>query len=124
MEQHLCPTPTRNHLAPVSTESGIKGIPSHMLGRGAAGLGRTPGEAHFQGQAVPPVPCCHGDGEHLSELPSAVPRVRCVSREFPVSLVAKDLALSLLWRGLNPWPGNFYTLQAWQKKKICKQLWL
>lgn len=87
------------------------------LWRGAAGLGRTPGEAHFQGQAVPPVPCCHGDGEHLSELPSAVPRVRCVSREFPVSLVAKDLALSLLWRGLNPWPGNFCTLQVWQKKK-------
>ena len=36
----------------------------------------------------------------------------------------KDLALSLqqlrllLWCGFDPWPGNFYMLQAWPKKKF------
>ena len=28
--------------------------------------------------------------------------------EFPRGLVVKDLVLSLLWLGLNLWPGNFY----------------
>ena len=35
----------------------------------------------------------------------------------------EDLALSLqqlrslLWRGFDPWPGNFHMLQLWPKKK-------
>ena len=39
----------------------------------------------------------------------------------------KDLALSLqqpwslLWNRFNPWPGNFYTLQAQPKKKKKKK---
>lgn len=31
-------------------------------------------------------------------------------REFPGSLAVKDLALSLLWFGFDPWPGNFHML--------------
>ena len=27
--------------------------------------------------------------------------------EFPGSLVVKDLVVTLLWCGFNPWPGNF-----------------
>ena len=30
----------------------------------------------------------------------------------------KDLALSLLWLRFNPWPGNFFMLQARPKKNI------
>ena len=29
----------------------------------------------------------------------------------------KDLAFSLLWLRLSPWPRNFYMLQMWPKKK-------
>lgn len=35
------------------------------------------------------------------------------------SLVAQrveDLVLSLLWHGFDPWPWNFYMLQAWPKQ--------
>ena len=40
-----------------------------------------------------------------------------------MALWVKDLALSLLWlgsqlwRGLDPWPGNFHMPWTWQKKK-------
>ena len=30
--------------------------------------------------------------------------------ELPGGLVVKDLALSLLWRGFDPWPGNLCML--------------
>ena len=29
----------------------------------------------------------------------------------------KDLASSLLWHGINLWPGNFCMLKAWSKEK-------
>ena len=32
--------------------------------------------------------------------------------EFPGSLVVKDLALSALWHGFDPWPRNFCVPQA------------
>ena len=35
-----------------------------------------------------------------------------------VAYLVKDLALSLLWCGFSPWPGNFCILQAQPKKKI------
>ena len=41
----------------------------------------------------------------------------------PVAQWVKDLALSrqrvrsLLWHGFNSWPGNFYMLWVWPKKK-------
>ena len=31
--------------------------------------------------------------------------------------MVKDLALSLLWLGVNPWPGNFDMLQMQQTNK-------
>ena len=31
--------------------------------------------------------------------------------------MVKDPALSLLWRGFNPWPGNFCIPQVWPKQK-------
>ena len=31
--------------------------------------------------------------------------------------MVKDLALSLLWRGFSPWPGNFHMGVAEKKKK-------
>ena len=30
--------------------------------------------------------------------------------------MVKDLELSLLWLGFDPWPGNFHMLWAWPKK--------
>ena len=33
----------------------------------------------------------------------------------------KDLALSLLWLGMNPWPGNFHMPRVWPKKKERKK---
>ena len=45
-------------------------------------------------------------------------------KEFPVAQRVKDLALSLqwlgllLWRGFDPWPGNFHMLRR-QQKKVC-----
>ena len=36
--------------------------------------------------------------------------------EFPGGLAVKDLALSLLWFGFNPWHGNFCMLWAWPEK--------
>ena len=35
----------------------------------------------------------------------------------------KDLAFSLLWLRLSPWPRNFYMLQMWPKKKKIR-LWV
>ena len=32
----------------------------------------------------------------------------------------KDLVLSLLWHGFDPWPGNLGMLWAWPKRKINK----
>ena len=32
----------------------------------------------------------------------------------------KDLALSLLWHGFHPWPGNFCVPQAWPKKMMLR----
>ena len=37
--------------------------------------------------------------------------------EFPGGLAAEDLVLSLLWRGFNPWPGNFHILRVWPAKE-------
>ena len=37
-------------------------------------------------------------------------------REFPGGLVVKDLVLSLLWLGFDPWCRNFCMLWAWGKK--------
>ena len=37
--------------------------------------------------------------------------------------MGKDLALSLQWLRLNPWPGNFYMWQAWSKKKKKKKVY-
>ena len=34
----------------------------------------------------------------------------------------KDLALSLLWLGFNPWPWNIRIPQTWPKKKRCCSL--
>ena len=42
------------------------------------------------------------------------------SEEFPGGLVVKDSVLSLLWLGLDPWPGNFCMLQVQLKKKNKK----
>ena len=39
-----------------------------------------------------------------------------VLAEFPGGLVVKDLALSLLWRGFDPWPGNFLMPWGWPKE--------
>ena len=36
-------------------------------------------------------------------------------QEFPSGLAVKDLALSLLWHGLDPWPRNFHMQQVWPK---------
>ena len=44
--------------------------------------------------------------------------------EFPGGLGERIQALPLLWHGyllwprLDPWPGNFHTLQVWPKKKV------
>ena len=35
--------------------------------------------------------------------------------------VVKDSALSLLWLGFDPWPGNFCMSRAWPKKKKKKK---
>ena len=39
------------------------------------------------------------------------------SRSSLVTQQAKDLALSLLWHGFDPWPGKFCMPWAWSKKK-------
>ena len=41
--------------------------------------------------------------------------------EFPGGLVVKDLVLSVLWLGFDPWPGNFCTSRGWPKKKKKKK---
>ena len=49
--------------------------------------------------------------------------IRSLLQESLVLQWVKDLALSLQWLGLllwhrfDPWPGNFYMLWAWLKKK-------
>ena len=40
---------------------------------------------------------------------------------FPGGLVDKDLLLSLLWPGFDPWLGNFCMPQLWQNKQTNKQ---
>ena len=37
--------------------------------------------------------------------------------ESSLVMMVKDSALSLLWLGFDPWPGNFCMLQAQPKKK-------
>ena len=39
-----------------------------------------------------------------------------IKRSSLVAQQLKDLALSLWWCRLDPWPGNFCTLQAWPKE--------
>ena len=47
-----------------------------------------------------------------------VPQIKwCGTWEFPGSLVIKDLVLSILWPGLDPWPGNFGMPQEQTEKK-------
>ena len=43
------------------------------------------------------------------------------SREFPGGLVVKNSVLSLLWPGLNLWPGNARMPWVWPKMKTNKQ---
>ena len=38
-----------------------------------------------------------------------------------MSLAVKDSALSLMWLGLSPWPGNFHIPWAQPKKKKKKK---
>ena len=40
-----------------------------------------------------------------------------IALDFPGDLDVKDMALSLLWCGLDPWPRNFHMLQAWGKNE-------
>ena len=40
---------------------------------------------------------------------------RIIKQEFPGGLVVKDLALSPLWLGFDPWPGNFH--MPWKSPK-------
>ena len=40
--------------------------------------------------------------------------------EFPTGLAVRDLALSLLWRGFDPWPRNVQESWAWPKKEEFK----
>ena len=42
--------------------------------------------------------------------------------EFPDGLVVKDLALSLLWLGFNPWPGDFHAVGMAKKTHKTKTL--
>ena len=41
----------------------------------------------------------------------------CISWSSLVAQLLKDLALSLLWHGFNPWPGNFH--MPWAGPKLC-----
>ena len=34
--------------------------------------------------------------------------------------LVKDLSLSLLWHGFDPWPGNFHMPWAWPPKRDTK----
>ena len=40
-----------------------------------------------------------------------------LQQELPGGLRVKGSVLSLLWCGLDPWPGNFHMSWVWQKKK-------
>ena len=42
------------------------------------------------------------------------------NRSSLVVQLVKDLALSLLWSGFSPWPGNFCILWMWPKTKRKK----
>ena len=54
---------------------------------------------------------CHGCGPKKTKK-----RKKKKSKwEFPGGLVVKNPALSLLWLGFQPWPGNFCMTWAWPK---------
>ena len=57
-----------------------------------------------------------------SGLKKKIPKIRV----FPGGLMVKDPALSLLWLGFDPWPGNFRMPGAAEKKKkkSMNQWWL
>ena len=52
-----------------------------------------------------------------------IPHIESETGSFLWGAMVKDLALSLqwlqklLWLRFNPWPGNFYMPQVWQKTK-------
>ena len=58
----------------------------------------------------------HAAGTALKTPP---PKRNYLLLEFPGGLVVKDSALSLLWRGFSPWPGNFCRPPAQPKKPPC-----
>ena len=43
--------------------------------------------------------------------------MRMLQQELPGGLRVKGPVLSLLWCGLDPWPGNFHMSWVWPKKK-------
>ena len=47
--------------------------------------------------------------------PLMFPLKRLSLKEFPCSLVFKDLVLSLLWLRFHPWVGSFCMLRVWPK---------
>ena len=38
-----------------------------------------------------------------------------------VAQLVKDLVVSLLWQGFNPWPGNFCMPEVWPKETTHKE---
>ena len=51
--------------------------------------------------------------------PTILAKLR-INRSSLVTQWVKDPALSLLWRGFDPWPGNFLMPWVWPKKKKNK----
>lgn len=63
------------------------------------------------------------DTHNLDECPGNYSKQKRVNPQSSrVAQWVKDLWLSLLWVGFNPWPGNFPMLQTWgEKKETFKQ---
>ena len=51
-------------------------------------------------------------------------QIKTTMKEFPAGLVVKDSALSLLWLGFHPWPGNFHVTWVWPKTEQKQKLHL
>ena len=67
-------------------------------------------------------PCVMGVAKEVAKKTKQTSKQKTtmVFLEFPGGLAVRDLELSLLWCGFDPWPRNFHMLQMWPNKNKNK----
>ena len=107
---HRETNPTRNH----DVGGSIPGLTWTRFGSCAAVAGGCSSVSTWE------LPCAVSVDLKSKKKPTTTKKGYRHSQEFPGGLAFKVLTLSQLWRGFDPWPGNFCMPWAGPKKKIYR----